>query len=85
MQQVKAKTTLLASLLRNVKRDAAKDVTVFVIILRFKGEINFFKLIMVVKWPLTFYKKMFCFVTNQKKTKDVITFLCPKIANPQIS
>ncbi len=42
MKQVKAKTTLLASLLRNVKRDAAKDVTVFVIILRFKGEINFF-------------------------------------------
>jgi hypothetical protein len=41
MQQVKAKTTLLASLLRNVKRDAAKDVTVFVIILRFKGEIIF--------------------------------------------
>jgi hypothetical protein len=39
MQQVKAKTTLLASLLRNV--DAAKDVTVFVIILRFKGDFFF--------------------------------------------
>ncbi len=30
-------------------------------------------------------QKMFCFVTNQKKIKDGITFLCPKIANPQIS
>jgi hypothetical protein len=69
MQQVKAKTTLLASLLRNVKRDAAKDVTVFVIILRFKGEINFFKLIMGVKWPLTFYKKnvLFCYKPKENQ------------------
>ncbi len=40
MQQVKAKTTLLASLLRIVKRDAAKDVTIFVIILRFKEKLS---------------------------------------------